>query len=553
MKRAAVCIIVCLLLAAGRFVAAQGNLPLIDGRRAIATVNGEPVTSAELRSAIKAAHAKRAETEKAGKIDYTGIMNRLISTRLIVIEARNMGLDELVEIRKAVDSHSKDTLSFLLFKEQVRDVTPDEGEVERFYQEIVKEWKITSVMFEKEDAAKQFKQTLEGDKDFDEAAKEAMGEGLAKEVDWGNYLKNRELTRPIARLVSRMEVGSVSPIVSLEKRGFIVFRLEGMRIPEEEDQEAKKQAKQKALNQKKLETARAYYRELREKSAKIDENLFAALDYESSEPGFAKLLKDKRVIVEIKGEEPITVGDLGEALNRKFYHGIERAIENKKVNKQKKNILETMIERKLLLQEALKQNIDKTQEYIDRVNGYEMSLLFGAFINKVIAPGIQLDIKELKTYYKDNHEEYTLPQMMRIKTIVFSERNDAIDALNKLRRGTDFNWLSSRAEKQVDKKGEGVLNFEGKLLTVRSLPEDVRQVLSEAKPGDYRFYESSEGPYYYVLYVYHVIPAEPQPFENVRKEIAKKVFDEKVKEAVEDYAQRLKEYYPVKIYAKDLQ
>ena len=105
-------------------------------------------------------------------------------------------------VRKAVDSHSKDTLSFLLFKEQVRDVTPDEGEVERFYQEIVKEWKITSVMFEKEDAAKQFKQTLEGDKDFDEAAKEAMGEGLAKEVDWGNYLKNRELTRPIARLVS---------------------------------------------------------------------------------------------------------------------------------------------------------------------------------------------------------------------------------------------------------------------------------------------------------------------------------------------------------------
>jgi hypothetical protein len=339
----------------------------------------------------------------------------------------------------------------------------------------------------------------------------------------------------------------------LEKRGFIVFRLEGMRIPEDEDQEAKEKAQRKALNQKKLETARAYYRELREKSAKIDENLFVALDYESPEPGFSKLLKDKRVIAEIMGDEPITVGDLGEGLNRKFYHGIERAIQNKKVNKQKKDILETMIERKLLLQEALKQNIDKTEEYIDRVKEYEISLIFGAFINKVIAPDIILNMKELKAYYEDNREEYTFPKMVRVKSVVFAEKNDAVNALDKLREGTDFNWLSSRAEKQVDKKGEGILNFEGKLLTVRSLPEDVRQILSEAGPGDYRLYESSEGQYYYVLYVYHVIPAEPQPFANVRKEIAKKVFDEKVKEAVEDYAQRLKEYYPVKIYAKDLQ
>ena len=212
-----------------------------------------------------------------------------------------------------------------------------------------------------------------------------------------------------------------------------------------------------------------------------------------------------------------------------------------------------MIERKLLLQEALRQNIDKSEEYIDRVKEYEMSLIFGVFINKVIAPDIRLDIKELKTYYEDNREEYTLPQMMRIKTIVFAERSDAVDALDKLRRGTDFDWLRSRAEKQVDKKGEGVLNFEGKLLTVRSLPEDVRQVLSEAGPGDYRLYESSEGQYYYVLYVYHVIAAEPEPFEKVQKEIAKKVFDDKVKKALEDYADKLKEYYPVKIYAKDFQ
>jgi uncharacterized protein YfaT (DUF1175 family) len=104
----------------------------------------------------------------------------------------------------------------------------------------------------------------------------------------------------------------------------------------------------------------------------------------------------------------------------------------------------------------------------------------------------------------------------------------------------------------VDQSSEGVLDFAGKLLTVSSLPEGVRKAVSEAKPGDFRLYASPEK-YYYVLYIYQVIPARLQPFEDVKQEIAKEVFNYKVKQAVELYADKLKEYYPVKIYAEDLQ
>jgi hypothetical protein len=552
MKKVVIIIIVYLLMVGWPRDGVGGSLPIVDGNKAVATVNGEPITVEELESAIAAAHASRAKTEKAGQIDYSAIINRLINTRLIAIEARNMGLDELVEIREMVDSYSRDTLRILLLEGEVKDVKADESEVERLYKESVKEWKITSVRFDEKDSAKQLEAALNSGKDFDEEVTKALEQGLAKEVDRGNYLKDRELTGSIARLVSKMEVGSTSPVVSLGKRGFIIFRLEGMRIPDEENQQARKEAKRQALNQKKVETARAYYQELKEKYVTIDEDLLATLDYEAPEPGFDTLLQDKRVIAEIKGEKPITVGDLGEALKKKFYHGVERAIEKKKVNKRKKEILESMIEKKILLQEALKQNIDKTEEYIDRVEKYELSLIFGTFVNKVIIPDITLDMKELKTYYEDNRQDYTLPQMVRIKSIVFSEKSKATNALDKLRHGTDFNWLSSRAEGQVDRRGERVLPSEDKLLTVRSLPEDLHQALSEVKPGDFRLYESPEGRYY-VLYVYHVVPAELQPFEKVKGEISKALFDDKVKKALEDYAEKLKEYYPVEIYAKDPQ
>ena len=551
MKRMLPVVIICLLVTALPGYGSEKKLPVIDGKVAVATVNGEPVSVEQVKGAIAAAHANRAEADKAGAIDYSAIVKRLVNTRLITIEARNMGLDELVEIRERVESYSRETLRTLLLLEQVKDAKADEDEVERLYQEMVKEWKITSIKFGTEDGAKKFEEALKSGTDFDDAVKKAMAEGLAQEADRGKYLKDRELTGPIARLVSQMEVGSASPIVSIGKQGFIVFRLEGWRIPDEEDRQAMKEAERQALNQKRVEIARAYYLDLRERSVKVDENLLAALDFDSSMEGFEKLLKDKRVIAEINGEKPITVGDLGEALDKKFYHGIERAIETKIINKRKKPVLDSMIEKKLLLKEARKQNIDKTQEYIDRVQEYERSLMFGAFVNKVIIPDIKLDIKTLKEYYEDNVEEYTLPKMVRIKSIAFAEKSEAVNSLNKLRQGTDFNWLRATADGQLNDKSPGILKFEGKLLTVSSLPEAMRRTLSEVKPGDFRLYESPEGRYY-VLYVYEVILPELQPFEEVKKEITKKVFDEKVKKAVEDYAERLKEYYPVKIYAKDV-
>jgi hypothetical protein len=141
--------------------------------------------------------------------------------------------------------------------------------------------------------------------------------------------------------------------------------------------------------------------------------------------------------------------------------------------------------------------------------------------------------------------------MIRIKSLVFRNRDDAVAAIKKLKAGTDFNWLGSNADGQVDKNEKGRLNFEGKLLTRKGLPPDVQKAVANAKPGDFKLYESPRG-HFYVLSINQIIPPKPQPFESVRKEIAKKAFNEKIKATIEQWAEQLKEYYPVKIYKTDL-
>jgi len=543
--------VICILFAALSGYAAEGKLPEIGGKIAVATVNDEPITLEEFNRAIAASHAARRGEKMAGRIDYSKIMNRLINTRLIVLEARNIGLDELPETKKLLADYSRETLMGLLLEGHVRDIKADEDEVEKIYQEMVKEWQISSVRFEKEEAARRFEEKIQTGNDFEESVNKALEDGLAKEGEIRLYYKDEDLTPQVAKLVKDMKMGSISPMVSLGEKGFIILRLEGVRFPEG-DAEALEKAKREALNQKRRQAARDYYEDLRKKYVRINKGLIDELDFESEEPGLERLLKDERVIVEIIGDQSITVGELTKGLKQKFFHGVERAVKAKKINERKYEVLENIVQNKILLKEALKQGIDKLDEYKNRIKEYEISVVFGAFMQKVITPDIKLNLEELKTYYQENSEEYMSPEMMRIKSVVFGKRSNAVSALEKLRKGTDFNWVSSNAEGQVDKETEGLLRFEGKLLIVSSMPEGVQKALSGAKPGDFRLYESPEG-YFYALYIYHLIPAAPQPFENVKNKIAKEVFGDKVQEAVEDYAERLKEYYPVKIYAKDLQ
>lgn len=552
MKRILFVAVICWLFTGLPGYSSEKKLPVIDGKLTVATVNDDPITLEEFNRAIAEAHATNRQGKKAGRIDYSAIMNRMINTRLIIIEGRNIRLDELPEVKNDIEAYSRESLIKILIEGQVEDIKADPQEVEKDYQELVKEWKITTVRFENEEAAKKFTEELQAGSNFEEAVKRARSAGLAREVDEGRYLKDQDLTPPVARLVAKMEVGSVSPIVSIGKKGFVVFKLEGRRIPENEDKQARKEAELQVLNRKRVQAAKDYYQGLERKYVTVNKEIFAALDYESKEPGFEKLLQDTRVLAEIKGERPLTVGEFSKALQQKFYHGIEQAIASKRINRLKDQVLAGILQRRVLLMEAEKQGIDRTAEYISRVKDYEISVIFGAFISKVIAPDITLDGKELRAYYQKNSGEYTTPEMMRIKSLVFSKKSEAVEALNKLTTGTDFNWLSSNAEGQVEKNTKGLLNFAGTLLTVRSLPEDLSRAVSGANPGDFRMYESPEG-HFYVLYIYQVTPAKLQPFDYVKKEVAQKVYAHKVEKAVEDYAEKLKEYYPVEIYAKDLQ
>ena len=525
--------------------AAEQKLPVIKGQKIVAMVNDEPITLEEFKQELAILDKNRGEKEKASEQKEGELLQRLINSRLMVQEGRRIGLDELPETKNLVDVFSKVTLREMLVERQLKNVKADEKGVVRLYREFVKEWKINSVWIEKEEEAKKAEEELKGGKRFDELAKKLIEDGKAKGGEEKNYLKKKDLNPEILEALSKMEVGSVSPIIPLGK-GFVILKVEDIRYPD--NPEAKKKAREEGLALEKGNVLRAYTSALIEKYAVTRKAVLDSINYEAKEPGFEGLLKDKRAVAEIKGEKPITVAELTEQIRQGLYHGADQAIQSKKINPKKVPTLEEMIYKRVFRKEALRLGIYKTREYQVRVSNYEKSVIFGAFVEKVIFPDVKVAEEEVKRYYDEHAGKFTYPEMIRIRSIAFGKRGDAESAIEKLRKGMDYQWFVTHAEGQLEKNTtQGLMVLEGNVLATKSLPEGVQEVVSGAKSGDLRLYASPEG-YFYVLSIQEVTASRPQPYAEARETIAGIVYNEKLQKAVEDWIDKLKAVSDIKVY-----
>ncbi|MDA8242337.1 MAG: peptidyl-prolyl cis-trans isomerase [Nitrospiraceae bacterium] len=515
----------------------------------VALVNGDPIMLEDLKKVVGARHEGLKEEEKSAVIDFSHMLGQLINAKLIVQEGRNIGLDELPEVKAAIDDFSKSTMREMLQKRQIADIKADEAEAERIYKESVKEYKIKLVVFDKEDAAKKTRDGIKAGKSFEELVDKAVAGNEAKKKE-EEHMKAKDLSPQIAQVIAGMKAGDVSGIVKIAdgKNGarFALVKLDEIRFPD--DPKAKEEAQKTALSEKQWAALTKYNRALAKKYVKLDKKIFDSIDYATPGKSFESWLTDKRVIARIKGDKPLTVGELTEEVQRKYYHGVD-AKSAKRITKQRMiEVYESVVARKILLSEAMKQGIDKTQEYKDKVKEYENGVIFGMFVRKVVEPDSKLKEDEVKAYYDDHIKDYTYPEMVQLSSLVFAKRPDAESALEKLQKGDDFLWVKDNAEGQVTGTDDP-LRFDGATLFVTNLPEDLQKVVSGAKAGSYGMYSATGQ--YYVVSIRDIIPSKKQPYEEVKDAIAKKLYNEKINKVTADWAAKLRASSEIKIYLSD--
>ncbi len=489
----------------------------------LARVNGEPITLEELLYQLGALHGELKEPQGAVQVpDPMALLQRLIDVRLVVQEARNIGLDELPAVRNQIEAGRKELIRRTVIDERIKDtVEGDPAQVERLYRDAVREMQVASALFPSTEAADEFRWALANGADFESAAEAMVESGAATGREPAQYFKAAQMRRQVAAALLDLAVGETSRPIELAE-GVTVVQLLDVRYPE--DAEARARAEEQALTIRREAKLAEYSQELRSRYASMNRELVDSLDYDSAEPGLEALRQDERVLVEIRGGDPITVADLTAAIAEKFFHGMDRAIEAQRVTAEIPLVLDRLILERAVMLETERLGLLERPSFKDSLRRQEEGLIFGSFVSKVINPKVKLEEAELEAFYAEHRSEFENPTMMRLESIAFTGRDDAQAALERLRRGSDFDWVRDHARglAAADSLDQSWA-FAGQLLALPTLPGEVQDALAGAGADDFRLCTQPDGPTH-VLRVLEIFASAPKPYEEVRNQIAGQLF-----------------------------
>jgi len=513
----------------------------------IAVIGEEPLPLQSYRQALEPTTNDEGKVFTVAGQDPMQVLRRLINTQLIVREGRESGIDLTPEIVDRVNSYANWHLWEMLITQETKDAKPDPEMVETLYRQGATEFRLRMVAFADEADAKEMRAQLDEGRDFDELADELSKQDKAKVKVGGekSFVKRRDMLPDMATAVDKLEIGQTSPVIESGNSYMVVKLLEKRLL---ENPQVRAQAVTLATNYASNVKLANYEEALKEKYVTMHQDVVDSLDDIKTADDFQKMLTDDRALADIKGDGQLTVAELADALRVRYFHGLERAMEDGRFAKDRATLLETKLYKRIFRLEAVAQGLDKNPDFVKKVKKYEDTLIFGHYIAKAIVPSIQLSEEELKGYYEDHLADYSTPEMFGLRSLAFYDVDDAQAALDSLQKGTDLRWLQNNMEGQVKPDTAGLLTFDGKLVTASSLPEDMVKLLEEVTPGSYRLYGDDDSKFYYVLFVERKEKATSQPFKNVKESIAKDLFNQKLGESMDDTFNKLREAYGVENY-----
>lgn len=193
----------------------------------------------------------------------------------------------------------------------------------------------------------------------------------------------------------------------------------------------------------------------------------------------------ERVVARVN-DEIITLTEL-----EKTYRELKSAFLGEGRLPSRRELLERMIENRLLLQEAKRQEIKvsegEVQENIERVKStflsekafkmaleregikiedlkkrYEEELMIKKLIDREVKPEVEVTKKEIKDYYEKNKRRFREEERVKIRHILFEDYSQAEKASKRIKSGTNFEevakggYLGSFKRGQLDRKIEEV-------------------------------------------------------------------------------------------------
>ncbi|OPY81766.1 MAG: putative peptidyl-prolyl cis-trans isomerase Cbf2 precursor [Syntrophorhabdus sp. PtaU1.Bin153] len=203
----------------------------------------------------------------------------------------------------------------------------------------------------------------------------------------------------------------------------------------------------------------------------------------------------------------------------------------------KRNYLDRLIIKKLLLKEASKAKIESDKEFQDRLADIKEQLLIEQVLKKKITADARQSDEDLKKYYEEHKEEFKKDREINTRHILVKTEEEAKQIQSKLKSGEDFIELAKKYSIDPNAKASGGdIGFHPKGTL---LPEYENAAFQLTKVGQTSGIVKTQFGYH-IIRLEGVKPPAYVPFEEVKDFLKQKIAQEKQKEILDKYIEDLK-------------
>ncbi len=282
-------------------------------------------------------------------------------------------------------------------------------------------------------------------------------------------------------------------------------------------------------------------------------------------------------VLAVVGDEIITLSDV-KAYEKELYKFLSQKYKGKELEeefaRQKKKILQNLIEKKLLLIKAKEDgiNVDQdlkltmknmakqygfsTVEELERAmeaqgmnveewkKAAKENLMQQRLIQKEVDVKLSVTQGEIRSYYERHRDEFSQPARWGLRAIKVKKEEGAEKRkaeIDRLLMEKGFDEAVKLSDPPFNSNGGELGEVSEKEIRPEFLPYIKNTPAGKMTP----WIEAEDG--YYRFLVERYFPASVKPLSQVRKEIEQRILEEKRAKALKEFLEKLKKEIPVKI------
>jgi len=262
-------------------------------------------------------------------------------------------------------------------------------------------------------------------------------------------------------------------------------------------------------------------------------------------------------ILAIVGNQKITLKEF----NRQR-HWVEKERQKPLTQEEMRKLLDRMVIRSLLYQEALRKGLDKDQEVLFRLEEARKKILTRALLDKKITSSLHYTDEDLKEYYQTHQKDYTIPELASGQVILIYkfDRNGndktneaqklALEIKERMKKGENYRDLHKLYLKKTSLSIQpSQFSNLTRAILERDNPNYAKVVFSLNK-GEVGMGETKDR--FFVVKVTEKHPPRLKPFKEVRNEVEVVFQNKKGREILKGYIDTLKKATKIETYYENL-